>query len=142
MKPISKKGFTLVELTVSIALISVVSVCIISFLVFLSKHTSYLTSIEETESQIALFENSFASWCGKFDKSEYEITVSENKISAGDENTFSLDENKYDKIKDVCFSLKKGDISCLLVCEIYYGDNYLCENFCVALVSAEAEESE
>ncbi len=134
----ARRGVTLVELCIVLALISVVTVMVTSFTV-LARSYAYKASRENgVRLSLNAIEHAFDTWVSAFDDSDNEFSVDGSSLSVNTTETLQFDNNakrftgstdKYDlaidfeveNIESVSFSIEGSNGAvCLIKCEVTY----------------------
>ncbi len=94
-----KKGFTLAELTVAIAVVAVITGMVISFTVLINAQTKKATQMLDVQQELDLAEEMVRYWIAYFDTNEYTFSQ---------ENGVLISTQKTDATKTYCIYLEDG----------------------------------
>ena len=100
----SKKGFTLMELSIVIALVAIVSVAAIGVCTLVSNITYENTVKNEIIQETTLLKKQVASWVDNYFE-EHTINDVVSNIKAHVEDTFTENKEDFDRIDNISFNL-------------------------------------
>ena len=115
-KMCGKRGFTLAELCIVMALVVIVSIMIVSFSTLMGKHSTAAENQYDFLEEFALINEHFYKWAAEYDTVGNDFTVSDEKLviksSGGDVGYSHGAVGNFQNVKDVRFSSNDSLIKC------------------------------
>ncbi|MCD7729019.1 MAG: prepilin-type N-terminal cleavage/methylation domain-containing protein [Clostridia bacterium] len=112
----NKKGFTLYELTIVIALIAIISTLVVTFVAYLTSYRNKVQGYNDAMDEIYIYKSAVEKWFSRFDTAEYSYTYAE------DNGTYKLTANPTDTSQTTTYSVYYAD-SCIYL-EYEYDSNF------------------
>lgn len=115
-----KKAFTLLELSIVIALVAIISVATVSLCTLVNNVTKANSKKLDFMQDVTLLESLISSWA------DNQTTVDVSTLPNFENNVLKINENEYtfETINDIDFTLKENGSDFLIICSLALNGNY------------------
>lgn len=119
-----KKAFTLLELSIVIALVAIISVATVSLCTLVNNVTKANSKKLDFMQDVTLLESLISSWADKQAVNQTKVDFS--NLSFSEDKILAIDGKKYtfETINDIDFTLKENGSDFLIICELTLNGNY------------------